>query len=371
MGGGDGLRERVERTGVDVAGLEAHDRRPPVARLEGGRQRGRLDPALVVGRHRLGRAEPEVAQREVDGVVPLGAHQDAYAGRADEALRRDVPAGAPQHLVAGGGEAGEVRHRAAGDEADRALRPAARAGRAASVSVSSSIAEWAGVSTRRPAFWSHALTSQSTASAAGWVPPMTKPKNRPPGIAVRPGSQAAASSSTTAAGSVGPSGSAALERARPSRRSSAAAAPDGRRARRATRGRGRGRGRGRRCGRSSRQCPPAARPRTSLGPVQVLPAPSGARGPTPTRPRRRVRRAAPRPPGREGQAPGPRLPLHLLLPPPRAAAPLAPGVRGRAGGAPRSTPASRATAVDPVAGRLDRWRTSTRSARCSPSSTRC
>ena len=32
---------------------------------------------------------------------------------------------------------------------------------------------------RRPAFWSQALTSQSAASAAGWVPPMTKPKNRP------------------------------------------------------------------------------------------------------------------------------------------------------------------------------------------------
>ena len=68
------------------------------------------------------------------------------------------------------------------------------------VSVSSSTAEWAGVRTRRPEFWSQALTSQSTARAAGWVPPMTKPKNRPPGIAVSPGSHAAASSSTTCGG---------------------------------------------------------------------------------------------------------------------------------------------------------------------------
>ena len=84
--------------------------------------------------------------------------------------------------------------------------PAGRPSRSTThASVTSSIAEWAGVSSRSPEFWSHALTSQSTASAAGWVPPMTKPKNRPPGIAVSPGSHASASSSTTATGSVGPS----------------------------------------------------------------------------------------------------------------------------------------------------------------------
>jgi hypothetical protein len=80
--GGDGLHEGVEGTGVDVAGLEADDRRPAVAGLERGGEGGGLDPALVVGGHRLRRPEPEVAQREVDGVVPLGADQDAYAGRA-------------------------------------------------------------------------------------------------------------------------------------------------------------------------------------------------------------------------------------------------------------------------------------------------
>ena len=56
-------------------------------------------------------------------------------------------------------------------------------------------------------FWSHALTSQSAASAAGSVPPMTHPKNRPDGIAISPGSVARASWSTTAVGAVGPSGS--------------------------------------------------------------------------------------------------------------------------------------------------------------------
>ena len=52
--------------------------------------------------------------------------------------------------------------------------------------MTSSTAEWAGVTARIPAFWSQALTSQSAASAAGWVPPMTKPKKRPDGIAVSP-----------------------------------------------------------------------------------------------------------------------------------------------------------------------------------------
>ena len=46
----------------------------------------------------------------------------------------------------------------------------------------SSTALCAGVTRRRPEFWSQALTSQSAARAAGWVPPMTNPKKRPDGI---------------------------------------------------------------------------------------------------------------------------------------------------------------------------------------------
>ena len=57
-----------------------------------------------------------------------------------------------------------------------------------------------------PAFWSQALTSQSAASAAGCVPPITIPKKRPDGIAVSPGSLAVARCSITSAGSCGPSG---------------------------------------------------------------------------------------------------------------------------------------------------------------------
>ena len=64
---------------------------------------------------------------------------------------------------------------------------------------------------RIAAFWSQPPTSQSAASAAGCEPPTTKPKNRPDGIAVSPGSQAPASRSTTWSAGDGPSG-----RSRPS-----------------------------------------------------------------------------------------------------------------------------------------------------------
>ena len=103
---------------MHVAGLQADDGGAAVARLESRGERGGLDPALVVGGDRLGGAEAQVAQREVDGVVPLGADQDAYAGRVGQALGDEVPAVAAQHLVAGGGQAGEVGHRPAGHEAD-------------------------------------------------------------------------------------------------------------------------------------------------------------------------------------------------------------------------------------------------------------
>ena len=63
-----------------------------------------------------------------------------------------------------------------------------------------------GVGSARPVFWSQAETSQSAASEAGSAPPITNPKYRPDPIAVMPGSPERASSSTTAAGSDGPSG---------------------------------------------------------------------------------------------------------------------------------------------------------------------
>ena len=54
-----------------------------------------------------------------------------------------------------------------------------------------SSADVAGVGSASPVFWSHAETSQSTASDAGTAPPTTKPNHRPEPIATRPGSAAA------------------------------------------------------------------------------------------------------------------------------------------------------------------------------------
>ena len=82
-------------------------------------------------------------------------------------------------------------------------RPSRSSSQAAATS---STATTPGVAWRRAVFWSQALVSQSAAIAAGWVPPMTQPKNRPDGIPTSPGSIPAASWSTTVSGAVGPAG---------------------------------------------------------------------------------------------------------------------------------------------------------------------
>ena len=80
VSGGDRLRERVEGARVDVACLQDDDGRGSIWDLaQGVRQGGRADAALVVGFDRLRRAEAEVAQGQVNGVVTLRAdeHPDA------------------------------------------------------------------------------------------------------------------------------------------------------------------------------------------------------------------------------------------------------------------------------------------------------
>ena len=184
----DRLGERIERAGVQVAGLQADDDRARPRRAARAPRRVRRRGSGPGRRRRPARgAETEVAQGEIDGVVPLGADQHVDAGRAGQAVAAHVPSGPWQHRGAAGGQPGEVRHRGAGDEADVGAgrqpeqveqpRPAA-----------SSTAAAAGVANRMPVFWSHALTSQSAARAAGKLPPITQPKNRPDGIAISPGS---------------------------------------------------------------------------------------------------------------------------------------------------------------------------------------
>ena len=70
--------------------------------------------------------------------------------------------------------------------------------------------------TYSPAFWSQALVSQSAASAAGTLPPMTNPKKRGPAVAMRPPSALAARASTTSTGSSPDSGSGPPNRRRSS-----------------------------------------------------------------------------------------------------------------------------------------------------------
>ena len=71
----------------------------------------------------------------------------------------------------------------------------------------SSAAAAAGESTALKPFWSQPVARTSAAVAAGSAPPTTKPKNRGPAVATRPGSATRASSSRTASGAVGSFGS--------------------------------------------------------------------------------------------------------------------------------------------------------------------
>src|SRR5882724_4134325 len=93
------------------------------------------------------------------------------------------------------------------------------------ITVSSTTAA-AGESTKRPAFWSHALVSQSAPTAAGRLPPITKPKNRGPAVPTNPGSARFASSSITRPAGSPCSGSGPPRAARIA--SGRAAAPTGR-----------------------------------------------------------------------------------------------------------------------------------------------
>ena len=96
VGGGDGLGERVEGARVQVARLE-HDDGGPLATAREGRSEGvGAQAALPVDRDDVGRAQTEVAQRQVDGVVALGADQHPDPRTPVEAPLGHIPAGPAQ-----------------------------------------------------------------------------------------------------------------------------------------------------------------------------------------------------------------------------------------------------------------------------------
>lgn len=81
-------------------------------------QCGEPNSPLTVRDDRLRGGEAEVAQREIDGVVPLLAHQHADAWRGGQAVALQVPSHLIKDTCPSGSKAGEVRHGAAGGEAD-------------------------------------------------------------------------------------------------------------------------------------------------------------------------------------------------------------------------------------------------------------
>src|SRR6202021_133663 len=116
----DGGFEWIECARGHVAGLQGHDlRRSRVEGIERLAQRIDTDSTLIVNRNRLGAAETEISQREVDGFVPFGADEHVYSWRCRHSVAADVPANPGEHCAASGCRAGEVplpapRHEALG-----------------------------------------------------------------------------------------------------------------------------------------------------------------------------------------------------------------------------------------------------------------
>ena len=96
---------------------------PVPARSAASRASGRIRPCSSASARTIWRvADPEQPQRAEHRHVHFAADHDAQRRRSVQAVRFDVPSGAPQHLVARRRQRREVRHVAAGDEADAGAR---------------------------------------------------------------------------------------------------------------------------------------------------------------------------------------------------------------------------------------------------------
>ena len=276
--------------------------------------------------HRLGRAEAEVAQHQVDRVVPLLARpaRARRASRPGRASATSQPARA-QHRVAAGGEAGEVGHRAAGHEAHGAPRREAeqvehpRLGDVLDRGVRRGDGAQPGVLVPG--------AGQPVGGHRGGVGAADDEAEEPAG---RHGGQAGLAGLGEQVDDVVPVGRAVRQRA-------AEPLDDGGHVRlRRHRPVGQGVEPAERVGVGA-----VERPCCGIHPAILVPSTGDGRGAggaglagprgRARRPGRRVRAAAPRAPEGPGQAPRPRLPLHLLLPAARAAAAVAPGFRRGAG----------------------------------------
>ena len=223
-------RRRVEGAGVHVAGLRAHDASAAAsARGPRASASARIRPwpsAARAARARLPRPEQRSAERI--GRVRLLADDDVErrARRAGRRFSTSQPARASTAWRAGG-EAGEVRHLAAGHEAHRGGRAAARAGRAPIRRRPPRPRRRRASATWSAAFWSQAAASQSAASAAGHAAADDEAEVARPRRRDQAGLGAAARASMTSAGRI---------RRRATARPAPAAAPeDGARSDRALR----------------------------------------------------------------------------------------------------------------------------------------
>ena len=117
------LVERIERTGVDLTGLRAHQHRG-IRMGQELRQETGAHPTLVIGRHD-GHASPtEAHQPERLGERGMGVGADDHVDRgcAEQPVGLHVPAGPVQQRIPGRRQARRVRHRGARHEGHAARR---------------------------------------------------------------------------------------------------------------------------------------------------------------------------------------------------------------------------------------------------------
>ena len=147
----------------------------------GERRRAASGPASGPGRRRAragSRSAPSPSMRQATVTVTCACSPaiTRTSRRALQPVGLDVPAGVAQHRVAGRRQAGEVRHLAAGDEADAAARgqPEQLAHPAGRDLLGDRQRRGRRRSRRRSG--PRRRSSQSAATATGSAPPMTNPK---------------------------------------------------------------------------------------------------------------------------------------------------------------------------------------------------
>ncbi len=117
------LGHRIHGARVHLADLRADHRRAVTA---GKRRlhRIRAHSTLVIHRHRHGRrgTEPEKAQRAIHRHMALPADEHADGRRTAQPIALDIPAGALEHRVPSGREAGHMGHLTTRHEGERGRR---------------------------------------------------------------------------------------------------------------------------------------------------------------------------------------------------------------------------------------------------------